>query len=51
MQQRNTAVFAAGLCVLCVSVAQWSPALAGTVCGGVLMCVAAWPFLMKKRND
>ena len=46
----DTVVFGAGLAVLCLSVAQWSRPLAGVIVGGVLMAVAAWPFL-RMRND
>lgn len=46
----NGTVFAIGLVVLCASLAQWSGPLAGTVFGGVLMLIAAWPFLgVRKR--
>jgi hypothetical protein len=43
-------VFAAGLVVLCASVAHWSGAVAGVILGVVLMLVAIWPILwMRKR--
>lgn len=46
----NACVFAIGLAVLCSSVWQWSPVVAGTTLGVVLMIVAAWPLLMAIRK-
>lgn len=38
-----TIVFAIGLAVLCLSVAQWSTAAAGVIAGGVLMAIGGAP--------
>jgi hypothetical protein len=46
----NALVFGFGLGVLCLSVAAWSRPLAGTILGGVLMLVAAWPYLRVRRG-
>lgn len=45
----NTAVFMVGLIVLCVSVAQWSAPMAGSIAGVALMSVGAWPFVARSR--
>ena len=46
----NTVVFGGGLALVAWSVGQCSWPLAGTLCGLVLMVVAAWPFL-RNRTD
>lgn len=46
----NTLVFAAGLALLCTSVAAWSPPTAGVILGCVLMTIAAWPYLFARKH-
>lgn len=47
----NTIVFVAGLVLLCLSVAQWSVPLAGSIAGAALMGIGAWPLLGRKAKD
>ena len=47
----NACVFAIGLAVLCASVWQWSPVVAGVTLGLVLMTIAAWPLLGRTRQE
>jgi hypothetical protein len=46
----NTVVFAVGLALLCLSVAQWSGPLAGAIAGAVLMTVGVWPFIARRAR-
>lgn len=47
----NATVFVLGLSVLCASVAQWSGPLAGSIAGVVLMAVAVYPFLARRKSQ
>lgn len=46
----NATVFVLGLSVVCASVAQWSGPMAGVLAGSVLMLVAVWPYLWRRRE-
>lgn len=43
----NTLIFSAGFVTVIASVAQWSGRTAGVLAGGVLMLIAAWPYLRR----
>ena len=47
----NATVFVIGLTVLCASVARWSGPLAGSIAGVVLMLVAVYPFLVRRKSE
>lgn len=46
----NALVFFVGFACLGYGVARWSPAAAYVALGAVLMTVAVWPYLQRKRK-